>query len=311
MDENYQAETMEDTAAAEVMTEATAAAIEDDWYSDGFAKRPEKAEETTDEADSEAPEADQQTESEAVDNQADTADETSDEEGAQQTEEQTRAEEKEVADQRFTLKHLDEVREVGRDEVIALAQKGMDYDRKTQKLSDQIAEYEEFLKEIAAPAGLTTAQLMDTVRARAYRAAEKQAGREISETDALLKIQADRAAKKQAAEQAVQAEAQQKAAEGERQRTEMFQRFADAYPEVKATSIPKEVWDEAAKTKDLVGAYAKHENSALRKEKAELERRIETLETNARNSKRSTGSLKGAGNASAKSAFDDAWYDGT
>ena len=37
------------------------------------------------------------------------------------------------ADQSFTLKHLGQVRSVSRDEVIALAQKGLDYDRQRQK----------------------------------------------------------------------------------------------------------------------------------------------------------------------------------
>lgn len=39
------------------------------------------------------------------------------------------APEAEAETDRFTLKHLDEVRTVSRDEVIALAQKGLDYDR--------------------------------------------------------------------------------------------------------------------------------------------------------------------------------------
>lgn len=43
------------------------------------------------------------------------------------------------ADQSFTLKHFNEVRSVGRDEVIALAQKGLDYDRNRGKY-DEAAE---------------------------------------------------------------------------------------------------------------------------------------------------------------------------
>ena len=42
------------------------------------------------------------------------------------------------ADQSFTLKHLGEVRKVGKDEVITLAQKGLDYDRQRQK-NDELA----------------------------------------------------------------------------------------------------------------------------------------------------------------------------
>ena len=42
------------------------------------------------------------------------------------------------ADQ-FTLKHLDEVKVVGRDEVVSLAQKGMDYDRIRGKLNEAVS----------------------------------------------------------------------------------------------------------------------------------------------------------------------------
>ncbi len=46
---------------------------------------------------------------------------------------ETGAEAKE-SDPTFALKHLDEVKTVGRDEVVSLAQKGMDYDRIREKL---------------------------------------------------------------------------------------------------------------------------------------------------------------------------------
>ena len=307
MNNDYQADFVEETEDAEVTTDATAAAIEDDWYSDGVAERP-AAEETTEEADGSEQEADQQTVEEPV---TDDIPPVEEEQEAQQTEEQTEEVKEEVADQRFTLKHLDEVREVSRDEVIALAQKGLDYDRKTQKLSDTIAEYESFLDEIAAPAGITRAQLMDSIRAKALVASEKEAGREITETEALFRVQQSRADKKRAAEEEAQAESQRKQAEAERRQSEMLQRFAAAYPNVKAADIPATVWAETRQTGDLVGAWVKHENSNLKRENAELARKLSIMENNAKNAQRSTGSQKSAGNASEDSAFDAAWYDGT
>lgn len=306
MNENYQAEFVEETEDVELTSEATEAAIEDDWYSDGIAERPE-AEETADEASDEAQEADQQTEEVVAEDDTPPVEEQE----AQQTEEQTEAPKEETADQRFVLKHLDEVREVSREEVIALAQKGMDYDRKTQKLSDTIAEYEAFLDEIAAPAGLNRTQLMDSIRARALVASEAEAGRTITETEALFRVQQSRADKKRVAEEEAQAESQRKQAEAERQQSEMLQRFATTYPEVKAADIPAEVWAETRKSGDLVSAWAKYENARLKREKAELERKISTMENNAKNAQRSTGSQKSAGNATEDSAFDAAWYDGT
>jgi hypothetical protein len=306
MNENYQADFVEETEDVELTSEATEAAIEDDWYSDGVAERP-AAEETAEDASDETQEADQQTEEVVAENDTPPAEEQE----AQQTEEQTEAAKEETADQRFVLKHLDEVREVSREEVIALAQKGMDYDRKTQKLSDTIAEYEAFLDEIAAPAGLNRTQLMDSIRARALVASEAEAGRTITETEALFRVQQSRADKKRVAEEEAQAESQRKQAEAERQQSEMLQRFATTYPEVKAADIPAEVWAETRKSGDLVSAWAKYENARLKREKAELERRISTMENNAKNAQRSTGSQKSAGNATEDSAFDAAWYDGT
>lgn len=306
MNENYQADFVEETEDVELTSEATEAAIEDDWYSDGVAERP-AAEETADEASDETQEADQQTEEVVAENDTPPADEQE----TQQTEEQTEEVKEEAADQRFTLKHLDEVREVSREEVIALAQKGMDYDRKTQKLSDTIAEYEAFLDEIAAPAGLNRTQLMDSIRARALVASEAEAGRTISETEALLRVQQSRADKKRIAEETAQAETQRKQAEAERQQNEMLQRFVDTYPDVKAADIPAEVWAETRMSGDLVSVWAKYENAQLKRAKAELERRISTMENNAKNAQRSTGSQKSAGNATEDSAFDAAWYDGT
>lgn len=311
MNEEIFAEAIEDTEAVEVTTETTDAAIEDDWYSDGYTESPESESEMED-ADSENSEADQQEETETVvdDTPAEETATPAEKQEAQQTEEQTEEQKTEAADQLFTLKHLDEVREVSRDEVIALAQKGLDYDRKTQKLSDTISEYEEFLDGLV-PEGLTRAQFMDSVRARVYMAAQKAEGKEISEAQALFKIQQDRADKKRSAEAEAAEAANREKQAAEDKRKNMLLSFVEAYPGVKAENIPAEVWQETQKTGDLVGAWAKHENTLLKREKAELEKRIETFEQNAKNAQRSTGSRKSAGKPNEESDFDVAWYDGT
>ncbi len=56
------------------------------------------------------------------------------------------------ADQSFTLKHLDDVKTVGRDDVIMLAQKGLDYDRirgKYEELSESLRVQEHLHGKIA------------------------------------------------------------------------------------------------------------------------------------------------------------------
>lgn len=301
---NYQAEELEFAENQEVLSDETDAAIEDDWYSDGFAERPENSEEEA-EAGGEAAEADQPGETDTADNKAGDSPETNpDPEANGQQQEQS-------ADQRFTLKHLDETREVNREEVIALAQKGLDYDRKTEKLNSKIAGYEEFIDELAGPNGLSREQFMDSVRAKLLVVNETQAGRTMSEADALLKIQADRAEKAKASAEAAEAQQQAEKTAREQQTREALARFANARPEVNAADIPKSVWDEFAVTGDLESAYAKHENAELRRKFAALEEEVATLKQNAENARHSSGSRKSTGTSSSDSAFDQLWYDGT
>ena len=93
--------------------------VSEDWDDISFDDLTDDADEE-DGAAAEAPEADQPTEEQA---------ET---EGEPETE-GTEQDEAKDADQLFELKHLDEVRSVDREEVIVLAQKGMDYDRIREK----------------------------------------------------------------------------------------------------------------------------------------------------------------------------------
>ena len=294
MDEFVQAETMETTETAAVTTDADIGAYDSEWDGDGQTMTDDDDGFDMDETDGEEVEADQQNTDEAdVLGAADAAD-------TAETKEQTEEQKTETADQRFTLKHLDEVREVSRDEVIALAQKGMDYDRKTKNLSEQIEEYEAFLKELAEPVGLDIEQLMDSTRARLFKAKEAKEGREISDTDALLKVQRDRASRQKQKKIEAETTAQQQKEAAEKERNAMLTRFVEIYPEVKATDIPQSVWAEVNKTGNLVEAFALHENKQLRD-------KIAVLEQNTKNAARSTGSRKSAGASKPKDPFDDIW----
>ena len=278
--EEMQTEFAEDTVDTEVTTEVDLSAFDEGWDDDGYPAYEDEAESETEEVDSDEAEADQQ---EA---------ETTDASEATEETEQTEGAEDKSADQRFTLKHLDEVKEVGRDEVISLAQKGMDYDRKVPKLNKKIADYEEFLKELAEPGNLTIEELIDSTRARMLMSKEAREGREMSETDAIFKVQKARAEKAQAEAEPTQPETNLT--------DEHIQKFIAAYPNLKADDIPQSVWEETKITGDLLGAYTRHEN-------AELKKRIYALETNKKNEKRSTGSRKTAGSGKARDAFDEGW----
>lgn len=306
--ENYQTESMEFNDAAEPMSDETIASIDDDWYGDGQTDTAGTSEEPKEEVTSEPDDADQQESEETVDNQADEA--AAETEHTEPAEEGKTEAEDNTADQRFVLKHLDETREVGRDEVIALAQKGLDYDRKTEKLNTKIAAYEEFLDELAGP-NLSKDQFMDSVRARMLIVQEEKAGRKISETDALLKVQAERADREKRATEKVAAEQQRQKEAEEKRVKDALGRFAVARSDVKPTDIPKSVWDDFNKTHDMEASYAKYENAQFKAKISELEKQIEVIEKSAKNTAHSTGSRKSAGNLSAEAAFDKLWYDGT
>lgn len=233
------------------------------------------------------------------------------EEPGAETEEPEKAEEPapeqkpEAENQRFKLKVNGEESEVDRDKVIELAQKGMDYDRiKAERDSfkadaptlQRYREQELFLKDLAERSNIGVDQLMENVRVQMAMDQDKN----LSEAEARAKVKAEAAARQQPAEAKVEEKAKEPSPEERRQA--MFASFVQAYPDVKADSIPKEVWETAGRTFDLVGAYRDHEIRTLRKE-------VETLRQNNKNKERSTGSRRSVGNASADKAFDDLWYD--
>lgn len=174
----------------------------------------------------------------------------------------------------FELKHLDERRRVSRAELIALAQKGMDYDRIRAKYDALRADRNPGAAEETLPG-------------------EEQSGAAGEPSD--QKAQAN----PEGESQPVPAPAD--IPEAVRQRS--FMRFAKEYPQVKPETIPAEIWrDFIAGRGDLAGLYALHENRQLKAELA-LERQ------NRENRSRSTGSRATAG--STLSALDADWYDGT
>jgi hypothetical protein len=295
LENNWQAETVE-TAAAEVTTDVDGEYFDSIWEGDDSSGA-EEDDFDMEEADGEEAEADQQEaeETEAVESKEQQAEEQA--EPKQEAEEQG-------ADQQFVLKHLGEVKTVNRDEVIALAQKGLDYDRKVEKLTDENADYKEFLQELADINKLDIKQLMQTTRARLLKTRMAQEGKEISESEALLTVQKQETEKAQARAQAKQDEAkkleEQKQAEAEQKKNADVARFVENFPNVKAEEIPQSVWEEVRKGADLTAAYARYQNAELKKE-------IEALKLNEKNRTRSTGSRKTAGASAAKDPFDDGW----
>ena len=229
---------------------------------------------------------------------------------------ETKPEAEKGADQ-FTLKHLDEVRTVSREEIIPLAQKGMDYDRVRQKLDGITAEKETlagekakadetvaFLTELAKDSGFANADaFIDELKADAISRREG-----IDITLARGRVTLERREKalaekeRQTAEAAKAPPPEDTSAETEKRRTQEAAEFAAEYPDIKAADIPKEVWDGVVKGDSLLNAYRKFENAKL---KAELASRKKAEENKAK----SAGSRQTVGQTTAQDEIDKIWYD--
>ena len=236
------------------------------------------------------------------------------EEGEAETEKPEQDDEKQT--DQFTLKHLDEVKTVSRDEVIALAQKGMDYDRVRQKIDDLTAasgtlsaEKEKsdsriaLLTDIAHQNGYKDFDdFIDNVQAK--QLAERDG---IDEATALKQIRLDRKERELAEkEQKLTAERASKDADTETSQKTIEKRNADfaefsssKYGSIKPEEIPKEVWDvygDGNKGYTLLQAY-------IQVHAEKLESELAAQKKNAENKQRSTGSIASAG----KEPVKDPW----
>jgi len=207
----------------------------------------------------------------------------------------------------FVLKHLGEQKAVSRDEVVALAQKGMDYDRIREKwdgVKDDIARlrmYESFLAELAEGRGGDIDSLIDETRIRTLMARAEAEGEELSPAAAAaiaVKMRTDYVPNGGTSpEEAKQERSQRETA-----------RFLEAYPDVQATDIPKEVWEAVNENGgDLLGAYRDWENRKLKEDIKALKKELGAEQQQKKNKARSTGSTKTTGSSSRRDAFDEGW----
>ena len=236
-------------------------------------------------------------------------------------------------DQYFDLKVLGEERRLTRDEMIAAAQKGLDYDRVKSRNAELMKERDEnaasinLVKELAEAQGISTSELIMNVRAAALARKENIS---ISAATERIKLQ-DRenaVAKREEAfkekDDADKAEAEERAA-----RNKEFVKFFQAHPDVKPEEIPKQCFVDMKNGIPLETSYKsqmfakKNEESTkalsekdkrikeLEDKIAELDRRSASQNQNQLNAARSVGSVDTAGKGSKDDAFDRAWYDGT
>ena len=223
----------------------------------------------------------------------------------------------------YELKYLGENRTVNRDEVIKLAQQGMDYQRIREKWDaekDNIPRYrmqENFLKELAearrkpgeenVPIETLVEGLIDETRTRSLMAKAKAEGKELTASAAAAQAVQARL-KAMEPEEAKQEKAREEEAMARRRAS--VDRFMKVYPDVKSEQIPKEVWDDAEAMGDLTAAYIKYNSSKLKEENERLKKELEQAKQHKKNKERSMGSSRSVGAAAARDPMDDGWDEG-
>lgn len=198
----------------------------------------------------------------------------------------------------FELKHLGKVSQVSRDDLIALAQKGMDYDHVKGKLEAVETKKREesdhavsFLEDVAQQSGMTVQQLIQQTRdkLRETKVQNLMAQKGIDEATARERVALEE-------ERASLERAKAKPAEPspeEQRRKDNIREFAAAYPGVMGTKIPPEVWAAFNRGESLTVAYAKDRERKLKEE-------LESAKQTKKNREQAPGSVSTAGDKSGK-----------
>lgn len=207
----------------------------------------------------------------------------------------------------LTLKHLDEVRTVNREEAQALAQKGLDYDRIREE-RDSLRSFREengpaieLVQKFAQRNNMTISEYLEFCRVQEVMS-EQHVTEEVAKNQVALEkreLDLSRREEAQAEKERRESEAQQQEeTQQERIRREVNQFLAD-YPEVKPAEIPKEVFEMVQRDKTSLSlAYGKW---LIAKQAQELN----TLKAQASAREKSPGSLSGSlGSAKTDPAFD-------
>lgn len=196
------------------------------------------------------------------------------------------AEKTEEAPKLWALRHLGEEKSVNEQEMTALAQKGLDYDRVREKY-DAAKPVMEMFTQMAKQSNMTVEQYVSYVRTEAKKAAglsDDEAKREVALEDRESAVSVEESEKQFATE----AEERRSADIAEFQKT-----FPDAAKDV--GNIPQEVWDAVKQGQRLTVAYAVWREKQAIAEAERVKQESAAKEQNAKNNGRSTGSMKTAG----------------
>ena len=182
----------------------------------------------------------------------------------------------------------------------------MDYDRIREKWDgvkndiQKLRMYEGFLAELAEARGGDIESLIDETRTRTLMARAEARGEDLAPAAAAamaVKMRTDFNPANVDPEEARQEKSQQE-----------ITRFLNAYPDVKAEDIPKEVWEDVNRNDgDLLGSYQRYENKKLKDELKTLKKDLEAAKQQTKNKQRSTGSTKSVGSSKTKDPFEEGW----
>lgn len=188
-----------------------------------------------------------------------------------------------------------------------LLQKGRDYDRIRAKY-DEAKPVMELFTAFAEKANMSVMDYAKHLRAEAKRAeglSEAEAARAIDIEDREAALAAKEAAEKNE-QQAKETEAAKVRAD-----LELFGKlYPDVYEQAKGnpSAIPKSVWDEVHAGESLAVAYKKYADMQAVEAMKQMQVRVAAAEQSAKNTGRSTGSMKSAGNDTKNTdAFLEGW----
>lgn len=216
----------------------------------------------------------------------------------------------------FELKHLDKTYQKTEEEMIPLAQKGMDYDRIRPKYDAAVAEIKEIQDWIK---DITGGQDFKTFReqADARRLADKE-GIDYDTALEKVRIQNEKAEIEKERQRLEALKAEEKVAQEQAEKQQRdIDAFVKAYPDVASKlstdpdAIPQDVWDLVRGGESLVSAYAVFEARTQAKEKEteleQIKKELENLKLNTKNKERSTGSLSTDGSGEAYDPIRAGW----
>lgn len=237
---------------------------------------------------------------------------TEETEASQQTDTEVRSEDS------FTLKYMGEEKSVTREEIVPLAEKGMNYDKIKGQLEtarNDLKEFEQvkadlskrneqlqYLEELAKEQNMSLDELIENTQVQVMH---RKTGKDMEVCRGI--VANERRARELQAQQAKTAEA----ADTKAKRDADIADFMKAYPELASDpkNVPDEVWEAVNKGESLLNAYRAYEIKALRAELEQQKAAAAEEKRKQENKSRSTGSQKTKGTKTVD-PFDAIWYDG-